>query len=695
VLWRLATVDLSAYDGLSQVILSWTGATTGWQSDISLDNIIVTGTNSLVPITSYPYEADFETEIQHSNTPATTGFTFVKDGWRNAGGDGTDWRADAGGTPSINTGPGSGATTGALDQNPGTSIGFYLYFESSTPNYPDINAYLLTPIFDLTSNTYPVLEFWYNMYGSNMGSLKMQASVDGGTTWSLNLMDISGDQGSEWKQAILDLVDYRGETNLVFRFEAESSIDWNSDICLDNFKILDMTTSPLDVYENLTLYSDAFESSGTTVNMVGNSSQGIRSNGYSFSTINIANSNGVTLSDNLITDRMILLNGIVSGGMVTVTSPLWSAIAGGSGNSYINGTLRRYISANTNTYGFPIGQGSGPTNYFKAEFINNNLNLPGSSDFIQMSVIAEAESGDNIDINLNTSEDGTSIIGIYENAIWTISPSMGGSFLSGDYGVNLYIDNLIGLADNEFVILKRPTSSTTYADWATYDVTTDIPAGGANGRTVSSGYAQKTGFDDFSKFGVGNGTGPLPIELLYFDADVKDDIVYIDWATVSEINNDYFTIERSEDGSDFEFIDEVLGAGTSNQLITYGTMDEDPYYGTSYYRLKQTDFDGKFEYSDLVVVNVLRELHFTVNPNPACDKLEMTFGSLSDGVNIMTSAYHAKIKIHDVQGRLIYKKKFDGMFYKFNIDISGYKNGVYFVSFESNGKVKQTKFVKE
>ena len=85
---------------------------------------------------------------------------------------------------------------------------------------------------------------------------------------------------------------------------------------------------------------------------------------------------------------MILLSGVVSGGMVTITSTLWSAIAGGSGNSYINGTLRRYIAANTHTYAFPIGQGSNPTNYFKADFINNNLNLPGSIDFIQMSVAA-------------------------------------------------------------------------------------------------------------------------------------------------------------------------------------------------------------------------------------------------------------------------------------------------------------------
>ena len=111
------------------------------------------------------------------------------------------------------------------------------------------------------------MEFWYSMYGADMGTLKMQASVDGGNTWSLDLMTISGDQGMGWNQIIFDMVNYRGETNLVFRLEAESSTGWFSDICIDNFRVLDMSTSPLDVYINLNLTSDAFNSSSTTINI--------------------------------------------------------------------------------------------------------------------------------------------------------------------------------------------------------------------------------------------------------------------------------------------------------------------------------------------------------------------------------------------------------------------------------------------
>lgn len=606
--WQSAIVDLSAFDGNSQVILSWTGATTGWQSDMALDNILVEG--DIQKITSYPYEADFETETQHSTVASTTGFTFVKSGWRNTTGDGADWRADAGGTPSVDTGPGGGAPTGAPDQTPGTPDGFYLYYESSSPNYPAVNAYLLSPVFDLSSNAYPVMEFWYNMYGAGMGSFKMQVSIDGGNTWSLDLMDISGDQGSEWTQAILDLVNYRGETNLVFRFEAESAADWNSDIALDNFRVLNMETSPLDVYGNLNLSSDAFDVSGTTINLVGNSNQSIRSNGYSFSILNVANSNGITLSDNLVTGKLILLSGVIdaNGGMVTVTSTLWGAIAGGSSSSFIIGTLRRNISANTNTYAFPIGQGSGPTNYFKADFINNNLNLPGATDFIQMSVAAESETGNNVDVNLFTSEDGTWISNINENAIWTISPSMGGSFLSGNYGVNLYTANISGLIDNSFTILKRSTTSTTYADWATFDSSTEIPLGGENGRTVTSGYSQKTGFTEFSKFGVGNSSDPLPVSLLYFTAEViTNEHVRLKWETVSEQNNDRFELERSSDGIVFNIIGIVDGNGNTNESINYSFDDKFPLYGINYYRFRQVDYDGKWEYSNMVAVTLLEE----------------------------------------------------------------------------------------
>ena len=114
------------------------------------------------------------------------------------------------------------------------------------------------------------------------------------------------------------------------------------------------------------------------------------------------------------------------------------------------------------------------------------------------------------------------------------------------------------------------------------------------------------------------------------------------------------------------------------------------------YRLKQTDYDGSFEYSDLQVVKVLRALNFSVRPNPATDRLQITFGDISGGgVFVMTPEYKAAIRIYNTAGKLVYKKKFDGNFYKFNIDVSSFDEGMYLVNLETDDQVYKTKFIKE
>lgn len=113
-----------------------------------------------------------------------------------------------------------------------------------------------------------------------------------------------------------------------------------------------------------------------------------------------------------------------------------------------------------------------------------------------------------------------------------------------------------------------------------------------------------TNFSPFTLASDINSENPLPVELLYFDGRLnKNKKVDLTWATASEINNDYFNIERSQDGKNWETIDRVEGAGNSNQKLNYQTKDSNPYEGVSYYRLKQTDFDGSFEYSNIVSIN--------------------------------------------------------------------------------------------
>ncbi len=97
---------------------------------------------------------------------------------------------------------------------------------------------------------------------------------------------------------------------------------------------------------------------------------------------------------------------------------------------------------------------------------------------------------------------------------------------------------------------------------------------------------------------------PLPIALVSFDASVENGIVYLKWQTSSEFENDFFLIERSEDGKTFESLAKVDGAGTSKNELHYQVRDTNPFRGTSYYRLSQTDYDGTSTYFRVLIVKV-------------------------------------------------------------------------------------------
>ena len=114
----------------------------------------------------------------------------------------------------------------------------------------------------------------------------------------------------------------------------------------------------------------------------------------------------------------------------------------------------------------------------------------------------------------------------------------------------------------------------------------------------------------------------LPIELLYFTAKQSGTKVKLDWATASEQNNDYFVVERSQDGANFAEVFRKKGAGNSVNTLYYNGFDNAPLEGVSYYRLKQVDYDAKFKYSDIQSVNFKfdpAEIGIKIYPNPAVD----------------------------------------------------------------------------
>ncbi|MGW8122561.1 hypothetical protein ACV07N_07855 [Roseivirga echinicomitans] len=125
----------------------------------------------------------------------------------------------------------------------------------------------------------------------------------------------------------------------------------------------------------------------------------------------------------------------------------------------------------------------------------------------------------------------------------------------------------------------------------------------------------------------------LPITLISFEAkNINNESVQLKWTTANEAGNAYYTVERSANGEDFAAIGALDGAGDSEELLNYIYNDSDPLNGTSYYRLKQTDFNGEFEYSEVKRVSLTKDQfesanEYSVFPNPVVsgDKFKLAY----------------------------------------------------------------------
>lgn len=171
----------------------------------------------------------------------------------------------------------------------------------------------------------------------------------------------------------------------------------------------------------------------------------------------------------------------------------------------------------------------------------------------------------------------------------------------------------------------------------------------------------------------------LPVELLSFRATGQEDQTRLDWSTATELNNAGFKVERLAATGDWEMLGFVEGVGTTNDLTDYVFYDENPKEGINYYRLKQIDFDGKYEYSN--IVSVLFERSGTVYnmyPNPASN----------DRVFLEIPETNTTVTLLDNHGRIILENLFDQGVNE--LPLKQISAGIYYVKFV-NGHRSETK----
>ena len=159
----------------------------------------------------------------------------------------------------------------------------------------------------------------------------------------------------------------------------------------------------------------------------------------------------------------------------------------------------------------------------------------------------------------------------------------------------------------------------------------------------------------------------LPIVLSSFRADVTDEKVSIQWTTASEIDNDYFSVERSENGHDFTSIIQIDGAGNSTAELNYSAADEHPLFGTSYYRLKQTDFDGRASWSQTASIKIEKTPQLSIYPNPADNYFIISYEGVRSFSVVITS----------VTGNTFYERKNNAG--ETRISAQDFPKGIYYV----------------
>lgn len=394
----------------------------------------------------------------------------------------------------------------------------------------------------------------------------------------------------------------------------------------------------------------------------------------SFGRVDINSSGHVTLGADLNTHKLSLINGRVnttlSWKLISLSDAQLAVEADPSNlnylNSWINGTLRRYVSPSAvNSYDFPIGDSAKPT-----LAVISNLNADPVNNVNYLDARFAAKPGN--DLNLYATEGGLWYVAVSSGGVWYLTPDIAPT--SGKYDLLLYFNGFSDLADNEFAILTRPAASSNAADWQVPPVSS-IDALNNPGRILSAGYARRRAVTGFGQLGIGTITPGTLTEsaILLLAQRLNREDVKLNWNIRSEDDCIGYNIERRNENETFfkkvAHVSTRAVNGNSATPLSYDFVDRNPFSGISYYRIVQLKQSGWARYSNISYVNGFMDdlVKVSVYPNPTSGN----FYIQADGIN------HAiEGAIMDISGRVIKNFNLTGRLY---INMSDQLSGTYFV----------------
>ncbi len=422
------------------------------------------------------------------------------------------------------------------------------------------------------------------------------------------------------------------------------------------------TTLNLQVYGSWQ-NNGGFTANSGTVEFIGTNASSTISGAatQTFHNLVINKTNNITISSGTqqVRNVLTLTNGILfQNGILEILNG--ASVTGASNASHVDGDIKKI--GNT-AFTFPVGDNgvyrpismSAPsltTDHFTAQYLYSNPTV----------------------IYPNSQRDA-SIDHVSGGEYWTLNRTGGTS----NVNVTLSWDTNSGIV-NDLSALRVARWDASLGRWK------DHGNGGTTGNTTAGTIITSAAVTSFSPFALSSSTGanPLPVVLLSFTA-VKDgeNNVQLKWSTASEINSDYFQIERSKDGKYFQSIGRVKAAGNTANRVDYTYIDNAPFAGSSYYKLKQVDFDGTSTYSKVRFVESVDNV-LTVYPNPTSDFLRIE----SNGAGI------AAIKIRSEMGYIL-KVPFTETDGNFILNTASLAAGIYILEIQQEARITVHKVVIE
>ncbi|MGE0770213.1 MAG: hypothetical protein AB7K37_00765 [Cyclobacteriaceae bacterium] len=412
---------------------------------------------------------------------------------------------------------------------------------------------------------------------------------------------------------------------------------------------LDVSTFSLSVagnWLNTSVNADPFVQGTQTVTFNGAGTQTLTATGgetfYSL-TINTGAANTVQLQNNItVTQTLTLTQGGLDLNQRTLNVTRNSTAAIARTNGYVRSettSLATYsplvwtIGTATGSFVFPFGTANGAANYIPLTF---NVTSAGTGAAGTISIATYPTAANNTPYPTGVTH------------VWDASGS----------------DNSANTVDRFWIITPsnyttNPTSTMTFAATAAEVGTIvtlraqrhngphwELPLPGQSNTATT---ATVPGVNVYSPWAMSGNNSPLPVELISFSASQSGDHVKLNWSTASELNNDFFTIERSADGESFSAIVEVKGKGTTSQRSDYEVEDYFPQSGKNYYRLQQTDFDGTYSYSKIVSVDFDGPGGWVAYPNPVSIGneliVELNHAEAGQSVNIRLMDARGTVKL--------------------------------------------------